>query len=239
MNTKAPSRRRGGRTARLAGVRPAPADLPADLRLVREGLRTPPAPDKTLVIACGALAHEIVALIRANGWDHLHLHCLPAILHNTPDAIPDAVAAALDRMPHARAYVAYADCGTGGRLAALCAARGVRMIAGPHCYAFYEGVDAFAARTADGADMRAFYVTDFLARQFDAFVTVPLGLDRHPDLREVYFGRYDTLVHQAQTDDPALEAMARTHAVALGLRYERRLTGYGDLAPAIANAGRD
>ncbi len=110
------------------------------------------------------------------------------------------------------------------------------MIAGPHCYAFYEGVDAFAARTDEGVDMRAFYVTDFLARQFDAFVTKPLGLDRHPELRDVYFGRYDTLVHQVQVDDPALEALARGHAGALGLRYERRMTGYGDLARALALA---
>jgi hypothetical protein len=203
---------------------------------VREGLRTAPAPDKILVLACGALAHEIVALIRANGWDHLHLHCLPAILHNTPDAIPAAVEAALDRFPHDGALVAYADCGTGGRLAAVCERRGVTMITGPHCYAFYEGVDAFAARTGGGADMRTFYVTDFLARQFDAFVTGPLGLDRSPELREVYFGRYDTMLHQVQVEDPALERLARGHAAALGLRYERRLTGYGDLHGALAAA---
>ena len=225
MTDASAPRRRGGRTARLAA---APSAAPLRPRQ----LATAP-PEKVLVLACGALAHEIVALIDANGWDHLHLHCLPAILHNTPDAIPGAVADALDAIPHDRAFVAYADCGTGGRLAALCAARGVPMIAGPHCYAFYEGVDAFAARTADGADMRAFYVTDFLARQFDAFVTRPLGLDRHPELRDVYFGRYDTLVHQVQVADAGLEALARGHAEALGLRYERRVTGYGDLADAL------
>ena len=225
----------GGREARLARAgRPASRGAPDELALVHAGHAPPPAPGKVLVLACGALAHEIVALIRANGWDHLHLHCLPAILHNTPDAIPAAVEAALDRIPHAGALVAYADCGTGGRLAALCARRGVRLIPGPHCYAFYEGVDAFAARTGGGADMRTFYVTDFLARQFDAFVTVPLGLDRHPELREVYFGRYDTLLHQAQVDDPALRDLARGHAAALGLRYVRRLTGYGDLRGALA-----
>ena len=228
------TRRRGGRAARLAGTPRPPAVLPSRSRLVREGHAPPPMPGRILVLACGALAHEIVALIRANGWDHLHLHCLPAILHNTPDAIPVAVEEALDRIPHAGALVAYADCGTGGRLAALCERRRVRMIPGPHCYAFYEGVDAFAARTGAGADMRTFYVTDFLARQFDAFVTVPLGLDRHPELREVYFGRYDVMIHQAQVDDPALEALARGHADMLGLRYERRATGYGDLRGALA-----
>ena len=237
--TRAAARRRGGRAARLHGTRaPDRTGAPDDAALVRRGHAPPPAPGKTLVLACGALAHEIVALVRANGWDHLHLHCLPAILHNTPDAIPAAVDAALARIPHAAALVAYADCGTGGRLAEVCARHGARMISGPHCYAFYEGVDAFAARTEGGADMRTFYVTDFLARQFDAFVTGPLGLDRHPELRETYFGRYDTLLHQAQVDDPALAALARGHADALGLRYERRLTGYGDLRAALGEARR-
>lgn len=228
MNAKGFSRRTGGRAARLAG-RPA-AGRAHDRNVAG------PAPGRVLVLACGALAQEIVDLVRVNGWEHVHLQCLPAILHNTPEAIPGAVAEALDRIPHERALVAYADCGTGGRLAAVCDEKGAAMIAGPHCYAFYEGVEAFAARTSGGADMRAFYVTDFLARQFDAFVTEPLGLDRHPELREVYFGRYDTLVHQAQVDDPALETVARRHAAALGLRYERRLTGYGDLAGALAAA---
>ncbi len=103
------------------------------------------------------------------------------------------------------------------------------MIAGPHCYAFFEGVGAFAAR----GETDAFYLTDFLARQFDAFVTRPLGLDRHPELRDVYFAHYHRLVHLAQTDDPALDRAAQSAAAALGLAYERRATGYGDLAPAL------
>lgn len=187
-----------------------------------------------LLIACGALAREVRTLIDANGWSHLRLHCLPAILHNRPERIPEAVEAALRRHGpgHARAFVVYADCGTGGRLRATCERLGVEMVRGPHCYAFYEGLDAFAAR----GETTAFYLTDFLARQFDAFVWRPLGLDRHPELRDVYFGPYTTLVHQAQTDDPTLEALARSHAARLGLAYERRLTGYGDLAAALSSA---
>ncbi|WP_169733012.1 DUF1638 domain-containing protein [Roseivivax halodurans] len=184
-----------------------------------------------LFIACGALAREILALIELNGWDHVDLVCLPAILHNTPDAIPDAVEAAVRK--HSHAYddirVVYADCGTGGRLEDRCMELGVAMVPGPHCYSFFEGNAAFAAHE----EMTAFYLTDFLARQFDAFVWEPLGLDRHPALRDTYFGHYETLIYLAQTDDPALDAKAQSCADRLGLAYERRYTGYGDLATEL------
>lgn len=187
---------------------------------------------RVLLLACGALAREIVALRDANGWDHLDLHCLPAILHNHPDRIVPAVELAVTehRADYASVFVVYADCGTGGQLAALCDRLGVGMVAGPHCYSFYEGNETFAARD----EIDAFYLTDFLVRQFDAFVWRPLGLDRHPDLRDMYFGNYRTLVYQAQTEDPALTALAQTHAARLGLTFERRATGYGDLETTLA-----
>ncbi|WP_298431228.1 DUF1638 domain-containing protein [uncultured Jannaschia sp.] len=219
--------RRGGRAARLGAV------PPADDPLIREGL-TPRAPAdraaRVLVLACGALAHEITAITRQAGLDHVDLHCLPAILHNHPDRIPGAVTAALDAATgYGATFLAYADCGTGGALARLADARGIAMLPGAHCYAFYEGVEAFAAR----GEIDAFYLTDFLARSFDAFVTRPLGLDRHPELRDMYFGHYRRLVYLAQTDDPALDARARAAAVSLGLSFERRHTGYGDLTPVL------
>jgi hypothetical protein len=187
-----------------------------------------------LVIACGALAREILTLRRLNGWEHLDLTCLPAKLHLRPEGIPDAVEAAViaARPRYERVFVAYADCGTGGLLQARCAALGVEMIAGPHCYSFFDGNAAFEAR--GDAEMRAFYLTDFLVRQFDAFVWRPMGLDRHPELRDMLFGNYKTLVYLAQTEDAALAAQAETHAARLGLAYERRFTGYGDLAAALA-----
>ncbi len=187
----------------------------------------------TLLIACGALAREILALIEANGWTHLDLMCLPAILHNRPDRIPDAVeAAVLKHRPRYDAiHVVYADCGTGGLLARKCADLGVGMLEGPHCYAFFEGNETFLARAED--EFTAFYLTDFLVRQFEAFVWKPLGLDRHPELLPTYFGHYEKLVYQAQTDDPALDARARDCAARMGLAYERRFTGYGDLATAL------
>ena len=195
------------------------------------------APSKTgsvLMIACGALAHEIVALKTANGWDHIDLACLPAILHNHPERIVPAVEDAVTKhsKKYQKIFLAYADCGTGGLLQAAAERLGVEMIAGPHCYAFFEGVDAFSARGDD--DMRVFYLTDFLVRQLDAFVWEPLCLSKHPDLRDMYFGNYTTLVYQAQTDDPGLDAQARACAARLGLDYERRFTGYGDLENTLA-----
>ncbi|WP_179380293.1 DUF1638 domain-containing protein [Jannaschia marina] len=189
---------------------------------------------RVLVVACGALAHEILAIKATNGLDHLDLQCLPAILHNHPDRIAPAVESAVTerRDAYERVFVAYADCGTGGALATTCARLGVEMIAGPHCYAFFDGLDRFAARD----EIDAFYLTDFLARQFDAFVTRPLGLDRHPELREAYFGNYRTLVYLAQTEDAALTERARAAAAALGLAFERRFVGYGELTDALTSA---
>ncbi|MBM2577044.1 DUF1638 domain-containing protein [Jannaschia sp. Os4] len=221
-----PPRRRGGRAGRQATARPDTAEAPT--------LRAPLLPSgagSVLVIACGALAREVLAVKRQAGLGHVDLHCLPAILHNRPERIAPAVSNALDAATaYDRVFVAYGDCGTGGALAALCTARGVEMLPGAHCYAFFEGIEAFAARD-DGA---AFYLTDFLAAQFDAFVTQPLGLDRHPELRDAYFGNYRALVYLAQTDDPALDAKAEAAAATLGLAYERRRTGFGALGAAVA-----
>jgi hypothetical protein len=211
------------------------AITPDDSTLTEAGY-SDTAAGRVLLIACGALAHEILAIKRANGWDHLDLHCLPAKLHLYPDQITPAVTAMVEakRNSYAAIYVVYADCGTGGLLQAECDRLGVEMIAGPHCYSFFQGNDDFAAR--GDADMTAFYLTDFLVRQFDAFVWRPMGLDRHPQLRDMYFGNYTRLIYQAQTDDPGLDAKAQDCARRLGLAYERRATGYGDLAGFVASA---
>lgn len=210
---------------------------PSDDRLTEEGLAAS-ATGKVLLIACGALAHEILALKAANGWDHLDLQCLPAKLHLWPDQIVTAVEAAVAEKAQAydKTFVVYADCGTGGQLFEKCKELGVEMVEGPHCYSFFEGNEVFASR-AD-SEFRAFYLTDFLVRQFDAFVWRPMGLDRHPELRDMYFGNYEKLVYQAQTDDPALDAKAQDCAARLGLAYERRFTGYGDLATTLARVAR-
>jgi hypothetical protein len=192
---------------------------------------------RVLLIACGALAHEILALKAANGWDHLDLQCLPAKLHLYPEKIIPAVADAVaeHRAGYATIFVVYADCGTGGLLFEKCKELGVQMVEGPHCYSFFEGNALFAEKAE--TEFTAFYLTDFLVRQFDAFVWRPMGLDRHPELRDMYFGNYTKLVYQAQTDDAALDAKAADCAARLGLAYERRFTGYGDLSGALAGLG--
>jgi len=194
-------------------------------------------PARLRIIACGAIAREAIAVLAANRMEHVEVTCLPAILHNRPEKIaPEVEREILEARAQgvSRVFVAYADCGTGGLLDRVCAKHGVERIAGPHCYSFFSGNEAFAAQGE--ANMRTFFLTDFLARQFDAFVWRPMGLDRHPELRDMYFGNYTKLVYQAQVDDPALDARARDCAERLGLAYERRLTGYGDLAVALARA---
>lgn len=209
-----------------------------DAQLTETGLAANAGSGAILLIACGALAREILDLKKANGWDHMVLTCLPAIYHIQPQKIPDAVRAIVERERgnYDKIFVVYADCGTGGLLQSICADLGVEMIAGPHCYSFYEGNDRFSKLSEE--EITAFYLTDFLVRQFDAFVWKPMGLDRHPDLRDMYFGNYEKLVYQAQTDDPALVEKARDCADRLGLAFEHRFTGYGDLATSLKEVAK-
>ncbi|WP_299045178.1 DUF1638 domain-containing protein [uncultured Tateyamaria sp.] len=203
-----------------------------DAQLTDHGLE-PIGAGRILLIACGALAREILDLKQANGWDHMDLTCLPAKYHLFPDKITEAVrdAVAKHRGNYDTIFVVYADCGTGGLLKAACQELGVEMVAGPHCYSFFEGNETFAAQSE--SEITTFYLTDFLVRQFDAFIIKPMGLDRHPELRDMYFGNYEKLVYQAQTDDPALTRKAQAAAGRLGLAFERRFTGYGDLQKTL------
>ena len=205
----------------------------SDQQLTEKGLPLEASKGRILLIACGALAREILDLKAANGWTHLDLTCLPANLHLYPEKITAAVRAAVakHRDHYDDIFVVYADCGTGGLLQTACDEMGVQMVAGPHCYSFFEGNARFA-KTSE-TEITTFYLTDFLVRQFDAFIIKPMGLDRHPELRDMYFGNYEKLVYQAQTDDPALTEKAKTCAETLGLTFERRFTGYGDLKVAL------
>lgn len=202
--------------------------------LTRQGLPLAQSGNRILLIACGALAREILALKDMNGWDHLDLTCLPASLHLYPEKITDAVRGAVEkhRANYDNLFVVYADCGTGGLLRMACDEMGVEMVEGPHCYSFFEGNEKFAEIAEE--EFTAFYLTDFLVRQFDAFIWKPMGLDRHPELAEMYFGNYTKLVYQAQIDDPDLTEKARGYAERMGLEFERRMTGYGDLATTLA-----
>jgi hypothetical protein len=187
-----------------------------------------------LVIACGAIAREVMTVVRLNGWTDVTLRCLPGKLHNTPQWIAERV----DRQLHQaaaegweRVLVAYGDCGTGGQLDRVVAAHGVARLPGDHCYAFLAGVDHWLAMHE--AEPRTFYLTDFLCRHFRRFVAEGLRLDEHPELLPAYFGNYARLVYLAQTRDPALVAKAREAAAYLGLPLEVRHTGLGDLRPEL------
>ena len=189
-----------------------------------------------LVIACGALAHEIVALRKLNNWPHLTIQCLPAELHNRPEKIPAAVQEKIqaNRGRYASMFVAYGDCGTGGLLDAMLAQEQVERIPGAHCYEFFAGSSAFASLSDD--EPGTFYLTDFLLRHFDRLVVHGLGIDRHPELMAVYFGNYRRLVYLAQLESPQLIEDARVAAKRLGLAFEYRFTGYGELAHSLHSA---
>jgi len=189
--------------------------------------------ERTLLIACGALAREIVTMIRVNAWRHLTVSCLPASWHNTPDKIPEGVRRRIReaRGRYDHILVLYGDCGTGGQLDEVLAEEGVERIAGPHCYSFFAGNETFDAMAE--AEPAAFYLTDYLVRHFDRLIIKGLGLDRHPQLLELYFGNYRKLVYLAQTEDDELQARARAAAERLGLNYDYRFTGYGGLGRFI------
>lgn len=191
------------------------------------------APRGTLVIACGALAHEIVALQRVNNWSHLHVQCLPAELHNRPEKIPEAVRNKIDvnRGKFDTIFVAFADCGTGGALDAVLEGTGIERIAGAHCYEFYAGSSIFAQLSEE--EPGTFYLTDFLLRHFDRLILQGLGIDRHPELKEQYFGNYRKLVYLAQLESDERRVAGQHAADRLGLTYEYRATGYGDLAQSL------
>ena len=197
----------------------------------------PTSERRVLVVACGALARELLEVVRANGLHGIDVECLPASYHNTPDLIPDAVAARVleSRDRYDEVYVGYADCGTGGRLDAVCEELGVERLPGAHCYQFFTGTAAFTE--LQDAEIGTFYLTDYLVRHFDRLVIGFLGIDRHPELRDDYFGNYTRLVYLAQVDDPGLVSRAEAAADRLGLRFEHRPTGYGELATSVVALG--
>ena len=184
---------------------------------------------KILLLACGALAREIVDVLDNNKFKHFDIQCLPAKCHNTPQFIVPALREKIhkNRTAYKSIFVLYGDCGTGGLLDAMLAEEGVERIQGPHCYAFYSGNAAFEARGDD--DMRSFFLTDYLARHFDKLMWQGLGLDKHPELRDDYFQHYEKVVYLAQVQDAELERKAEAAAIKLGLAYEYRFTGYGEL----------
>jgi Protein of unknown function (DUF1638) len=188
----------------------------------------------TLIIACGALAHEVAALRRANDWTALDVCCLPPELHNRPERIAPAVQEKIraHRGEYRTIFVAYGDCGTGGRLDAVLREEGVERLPGAHCYEFFAGARAFAELAE--SEPGTFYLTDFLTRHFERLVVRGLGIDRHPQLAQEYFRNYRKVVYLAQIRSAPLLEQARQIAANLGLAFEHRHTGYGELGAHLA-----
>ena len=188
-----------------------------------------------MIVACGALVSELRAVlgqVAASGG--VEMRFLPAHLHNRPEGIVPALREHLDaaREQGREVFVGYADCGTGGALDRLLEGHpGVGRLPGAHCYEFFAGADEFA-RLHD-EEPGTFYLTDFLAKHFRPLVWEGLGLDRHPQLRDDYFGAYRRVVLLSQAGDDAVLAAAAEAAAMLGLPLEHRHTGLGHLADAI------
>ena len=187
------------------------------------------------VIACGALAHELVALKQLNGWTHLNVSCLPAHYHMTPQRIPEAVRTAINDIRAENdnpILVAYGDCGTAGKLDEVLADAGVERLPGAHCYEFFAGDERF--EQMQDAEVGTFYLTDFLVKYFDTYVMKALGLDRKPELQDLYFGNYTRLMYLAQTRADELMIQAKSHAKTLGLKFDYRYTGYGEMSRVLS-----
>ena len=189
-----------------------------------------------LVIACGALAREIVALRTLNNWPHMVVQCLPADWHNRPEKIPEGVRAKIQaaRGKFTSIFVAYADCGTGGLLDAVLEEEGVERIPGAHCYEFFAGSAEFAELAE--AELGTFYLTDFLLQHFERLIIHGLGIDKHPELLPMYFGNYKKLTYLAQVASVEKIAAGRVAAQRLGLAFEYHVTGYGGLATSLEQA---
>ncbi|MDH4109061.1 MAG: DUF1638 domain-containing protein [Gammaproteobacteria bacterium] len=187
-----------------------------------------------LIIACGALARELVEVVRCNNWSHVKIQCLPADLHNTPIRIPRAVEEVIEtyREQYPKIFVAYGDCGTGGQLDSVLEKYGIERLPGSHCYEFLAGTEVF--NELAGEELGSFYLTDFVVRHFDRLVKYGLGIEAHPELLPLYFQHYKRVVYLAQDPTPELRHMARTQAEYLGLDFVERDTGMAPLDKAVS-----
>ncbi len=186
-----------------------------------------------LIIACGALAQEIVQLQTLNGWNHLHLKCLDAELHNRPHLIAGKLREKIaeHRNQYENIFVAYADCGSGGDIDRVLEDENIERLPGAHCYSFFAGEQRF--KEISEQELGSFYLTDFLAKHFERLVIKGLKLDKHPELRNQYFGNYKRVVYLSQQDNPKLLSLAKNAAESLDLDFEHEHCGFGDLQTGL------
>lgn len=192
-----------------------------------------------LVITCAAIAREVNEIKKHGHWAQMDLQAITADLHSRPEKIPAAVAAKIDaaRDQYEHIFVAYGDCGTSGELDRVLQERGVKRLPGAHCYDFLAGRETY--EKLQDEEPGTFYLTDFLAQHFQRLVIEVLGIDRHPELMEMYFGNYTRLIYLAQTDSDEITELARQAAEQLGLRFERKYTGMGEMVPELDAAMKE
>jgi len=173
-------------------------------------------------------------LVRLNGWKHLQTRYLPAKLHNTPEKIADELRinllSAKTKFP--KIFIGYADCGTGGSIDSLLEEFNIQRLPGAHCYEFFSGKQTFEKMMEK--EIGSFFLTDFLVKAFDKLVWQGMKIDRHPELMKIYFKHYKRLVYLAQAENPALQTQANQIAKRLGLEFEYRFTGYGELKNSLS-----
>ncbi len=195
--------------------------------------KSPATPATTLVIACGALARELMALKHQVGWEQMTLRCLDARLHNRPEKIPALLETTIrqHQADYDQVFVAYGDCGTSGGIDAVLARTGAKRLPGPHCYSIFAGEETFVRLSEE--EPGSFYLTDFLARHFKRLVIEGLQLGTYPELKATFFGNYKRLVYLSQSRDERLQVLARQAADFLGLEYMHHHTGLGNLEAAL------
>jgi hypothetical protein len=190
-------------------------------------------PERVALVACGAIAQPAAAVVERRGWP-VDVHPLPPLLHNHPGRIADEVRTLAGRLAesYGRVVIGYADCGTYGALDEVCRDLGVERLPGLHCYDVYAG----ASRLERFFDEQpgTYLLTDFLVRSFARTVVQEMGLDRHPELREPYFGNYTRVVWLAQSPDDELHVLAEQAAATIGLPLTVVETGDQGLERALA-----
>ena len=191
---------------------------------------TKPQKESVLILACGALANEIQAIIEVNCWqNHFDLKCLSAELHNTPELIAPELEKKIRywQPRYSSIYLAYGDCGSKGAIDRLLQSGKIERLPGAHCYEFFAGRELFSMLSEE--EPGTFFLTDYLTRNFQRLVVKGLKLDKHPELLTVFFGNYKRVVYLVQRVDPKLSSVASEIAEYLDLEFIEKYCGYGEL----------
>jgi Protein of unknown function (DUF1638) len=188
---------------------------------------------RTALVICGALGREVKEIIDRRQWD-VDVYGVSALLHLYPARIVDELRVKLHtlRPKYEKLVVVYGECGMNGRLDSLLEEVGAARLRGPHCYEMYAGEERFQ----EIAEKRpgTFFLTDWLVRNFDRAVVRGLGLDRHPDLKPMLFGNYETVLYLRQAPHPHLADKAREIAAYLQLPLQIEDVGLGALETRLA-----